>query len=218
MIKGHYCKHNMNFSYNTVAFIYDFIDKIFFRLGKNNPRKAIFNLIPNKPLNIIDICSGTGSNIIELAKEKPLLKITGIDNSEGMINIAMKKVYKYKLNNIKFILEDASNFDIQNILYDYAVISLILHEMDDITAYKVLKNTHKILKNNGKVIIFEFIIPDTNKFLPNLAFKLIKKVEDKIIFPAFLAKDKEQYFINNGFKIDNIHRFEYTIIYELRKL
>ena len=32
---------------------FDIIDKIFFRLGKNNPRKAIYNLIPDDNIKIV---------------------------------------------------------------------------------------------------------------------------------------------------------------------
>ena len=87
----------MKFSYNSVALVFDIIDKIFFRLGKNNPRKAIYNLIPNSNINILDVCTGTGSNVIKIAKDKPNVKITGIDNSQGMLSVGLKKISKYKL-------------------------------------------------------------------------------------------------------------------------
>ncbi len=208
----------MNYSYNKIALIFDTVDKIFFRLTKNNPRKVLKSLIPDEKKSVIDICTGTGSNIIELAKEKPNLEITGIDNSQGMINVGISKAKKYNLKNVKFILQDAADMDITANNYDYAVISLILHEMDDNTAYKTLKNTYKILKDNGKLIVFEFITPKSNKLLPKIAFKLVKKVEDKTLFPAFLEKNKEKYFKDNGFVISKTHIFQYTIIYELNKI
>ena len=81
----------MRYSYDTVALAFDFIDTIFFKLGKNNPRKAIYDLIPDDNINILDVCTGTGSNIIKLAKKKALVNITGIDNSQGMLNVGLKK-------------------------------------------------------------------------------------------------------------------------------
>ena len=88
---------------------------------------------------------------------QPNVKITGIDNSQGMLSVGLKKISKYKLNNINFLLQDAVDMQFENKFFDYAVISLILHEMDKNTAYKTLQNTHNVLKDNGKVIIFEFI-------------------------------------------------------------
>ena len=208
----------MRYSYDTVALAFDFIDTIFFKLGKNNPRKAIYNLIPNENIKVLDICTGTGSNIIKLARKKSLLNITGIDSSQGMLNVGLKKIAKHKLSNVELLLQDATNMQLTEKSFDYAIISLILHEMEDNTAYKTLQNTHKALKDSGKVIVFEFIIPENNKFLPNFAFKLVRKVENKELFPAFLAKDKEEYFKINGFKIDKAHKFQYTIIYELSKI
>lgn len=208
----------MRYSYDTVALAFDFIDAIFFKLGKNNPRKAIYNLIPNENIKVLDVCTGTGSNIIKLARKKSLLNITGIDSSQGMLNVGLKKIAKHKLSNVELLLQDATNMQLTAKSFDYAIISLILHEMEDNTAYKTLQNTHKALKDSGKVIVFEFIIPENNKFLPNFAFKLVRKVENKELFPAFLAKDKEEYFKINGFKIDKAHKFQYTIIYELSKI
>lgn len=208
----------MRYSYDTVALAFDFIDTIFFKLGKNNPRKAIYNLIPNENIKVLDVCTGTGSNIIKLARKKSLLNITGIDSSQGMLNVGLKKIAKHKLSNVELLLQDATNMQLTEKSFDYAIISLILHEMEDNTAYKTLQNTHKALKDSGKVIVFEFIIPENNKFLPNFAFKLVRKVENKELFPAFLAKDKEEYFKINGFKIDKAHKFQYTIIYELSKI
>lgn len=208
----------MKFSYNTVAVVFDIIDVIFFKLGKNNPRKTIYNIIPNSNIKILDVCTGTGSNVIKLAKEKSLVNITGIDNSQGMLNVGLKKILKHKLYNINFMLQDAADMQFEKDTFDYAVISLILHEMDDETAYKTLQNTYNVLKDNGKLIVFEFIVPENKKFLPNFAFKLVKKVEDDELFPAFLAKDKDKYFQDNGFKIEKIHKFQYTVIYELAKI
>lgn len=208
----------MRYSYDTVALAFDFIDTIFFKLGKNNPKKTIYNLIPDENINILDVCTGTGSNIINLARKKALVNITGIDNSQGMLNVGLKKISKYKLSNVKLLLQDATNMMLEAKSFDYAIISLILHEMEDDVACKTLQNTHKALKDNGKLIVFEFIIPESRKFLPNFAFKLVKKVENQKLFPAFLAKDKEEYFKINGFKIDKTHKFQYTIIYELSKI
>lgn len=208
----------MRYSYDTVALVFDFIDKIFFKLGKNNPRKAIYNLIPNENMKVLDVCTGTGSNIINLARKKSLVNITGIDNSQGMLNVGLKKIAKHKLSNIELLLQDATDTTLTDKSFDYAIISLILHEMEDEVAFKTLKNTHKALKDNGKLIVFEFIIPESRKFLPNFAFKLVKKVENKVLFPAFLAKDKDEYFKINGFKIDKTHKFQYTVIYELSKI
>lgn len=208
----------MKFSYNTVALVFDIIDKIFFRLGRNNPRKAIYNLIPNSSVNILDVCTGTGSNVIKIAKDKPNVKITGIDNSQGMLNVGLKKISKHKLNNINFLLQDAVDMQFESKSFDYALISLILHEMNKNTSYKTLQNTYNVLKDNGKLIVFEFIYPESKKFLPNLVFKLVKKVEDDNLFPEFLSYNKEEYFKNNGFKIDKIHKFQYTVIYELVKI
>lgn len=208
----------MKFSYNTIAIFFDIVDTIFFKLGKNNPRKKIYDMIPNDNIQILDICTGTGSNIIKLAKNKSRVNITGIDNSFGMLNVGLKKIAKYNLNNIKFLLQDATDMKFNNKYFDYAIISLILHEMDYNIASIILQNTYKVLKDNGKLIVFEFIYPTNNNLITKIIFQLIKKVEDNQLFPAFLDYNKEIYFKNNGFKIENTYTFQYSIIYELVKI
>ncbi len=105
----------------------------------------------DKAKKILDIGCGTGRHSIELAKRG--YKVTGFDLSESLLNKAIRIAKDNKLE-INFIKKDARDFNF-NCQYDLAIMicegAFPLMETDEMN-YKILKNIHSSLKDNGKLI------------------------------------------------------------------
>lgn len=114
-------------------------------------RQIILQNIKSKS-TVIDIGCGTGELVLSLAKK--CKKVVGIDLSLKMIKYAKKNTK----DNIKFFHQDATNLkDVKNKQYDYAVISMALHEMlPQSLRLKVLIETKRIAK---KIIIADYATP-----------------------------------------------------------
>ncbi|MCI6498999.1 MAG: class I SAM-dependent methyltransferase [Lachnospiraceae bacterium] len=56
-----------------------------------NPRDEIGKMIPDKNCKILDMCCGTLSNGLPIAKSNPNCKVYGIDKSKGMLREAKRK-------------------------------------------------------------------------------------------------------------------------------
>lgn len=76
--------------YKAMSGFYDLIDIVYFRDYENSPRKAVFESIGNTEKDL-DLCTGTATNALKIAKLKPLSEVIGIDLSKDMLQIAQGK-------------------------------------------------------------------------------------------------------------------------------
>src|SRR5450755_1481188 len=79
--------------FDKIAFRYDFLNR-FLSAGIDVRwrKKAIRELISLQPKNILDVATGTGDFAITSYQILKPEKITGIDISEGMLNVGRKKI------------------------------------------------------------------------------------------------------------------------------
>ena len=129
---------------------YDLMCNIIYKL-----RNEVVKLLDGEKLNIIDVACGTGTLSVEIAKAGH--KVIGIDVCPDMLKKAKKKV---KPNyNLKFIKADATKLPFFENQFDVATISLALHDMPKEIIIKVLAQTKKVIKPDGKIIIVEYYTP-----------------------------------------------------------
>ena len=163
----------MNNSWNKVIYkigspIYDkfFNSGIFL-----NARKRIFQLIPfNREQKILFVGVGTGADL-ELINYSDL-DITAIDYSPDMLG---KAKTKFKDSTIKFLEMDAQHMVFEDESFDYVVASLILSVVPD--ANKCFQEIARVLKQEGKIIIFDKFAPKNKKLsLPKVLLRPIISV------------------------------------------
>lgn len=81
-------------------------------------------------MNIMDFGCGTGLLALRL---QPLVRsVTGVDNSQGMLDIFNAKITKLKLNNVSTILVDLDKGDLLTGNYDLILSNMTLHHIKDI--------------------------------------------------------------------------------------
>lgn len=85
--------------FDNIAYRYDFLNR-FLSIGIDVSwrKKLIAQLKDTYPKNLLDVATGTGDVAILAAKTYGDVKITGIDISEGMLEIGRKKIAKLLLN------------------------------------------------------------------------------------------------------------------------
>jgi demethylmenaquinone methyltransferase / 2-methoxy-6-polyprenyl-1,4-benzoquinol methylase len=139
---------------------YDFLNH-FLSLGFDKlwRRKAIKILKLYKPLNILDIATGTGDFAIEALRLNPG-KITGIDISPKMIELAKIKVIKCRAENIiNFNLGDSENIPEPGNYFDAITVGFGVRNFENLT--KGLSEMYRVIKPGGIVLVLEFSVPET---------------------------------------------------------
>ena len=145
---------------------------------------------PERPLDIIDIACGTGDfAIAEARKTCPGSRITGLDLSEGMLEIMRRKVAREGLDSIVEIRKgDSEKMDYEDCSFDRATIAFGIRNFENREV--ALKEILRILKPQGRLVILELSVP-SNKLLRwgyNIYFTKILP-----IIGAVISGDKEAY-------------------------
>ena len=199
--------------YKVMSGLYDLIDIVYFRDYENSPRKVVFESIGNTE-KVLDLCTGTATNALEIAKSKPLSKVIGIDLSKDMLKIAQGKVERSKVPNIKLYHMDATNMRFLDKFFDKILLSLVLHEVEENLAEKILAEAKRVLKDNGEIIVTEW--EKSRKFSRRALFLPIDILEPKP-FKPFIEKDLYRYFERYGLKVVSEVHCDYSRVLKLKR-
>ena len=145
--------------FNNISGTYDFLNH-FMSLGIDIiwRKMAVGELKNVRPQHILDVATGTGDFAFEAIKMLKPQKITGVDISQGMLNIAaakikkrgLEKVFEVKLGDSEKLLFDDDTFDAVTVAYG-------VRNFENLE--KGLADMLRVLKPGGKAVILEFSKP-----------------------------------------------------------
>ena len=176
--------------FNGIASRYDSLNS-WLSLGMDMGwRKTALRKLQNLPTdNLLDIATGTGDFAI-LANDilKPT-KITGIDISDGMMDVGRVKVKKAKLDSIiTFENQDCADMSFADSTFDAAIAAFGVRNFADID--KSFEEVVRVLNPGG---VFMFLELTTPKHQP---FRFFYNVYSNSFIPfvtRLLSKDKRAY-------------------------
>jgi demethylmenaquinone methyltransferase / 2-methoxy-6-polyprenyl-1,4-benzoquinol methylase len=182
--------------FDKIAFRYDFLNR-FLSAGIDIGwrKKAIRELIPLHPKSILDVATGTGDFAITSYEILKPEKITGIDISEGMLEIGRKKIAKAGLkNSIELLQGDSESILFEDNSFDAVTVAFGVRNFENLE--KGLSEIKRVLKPGGKLIVLECTKPSLPviKQLYHFYMKTITPEIGKII-----AKNNEAYqYLNDS--------------------
>lgn len=170
--------------FNNISKKYDFLNH-FLSLGIDIiwRKKAIRMLKSKQPKQMLDIATGTGDFAIAALKLNPT-KVTGVDISEGMLNVGKEKIKAKGLSDkIELQLGDSENLNFNDNTFDAYTVGFGVRNFENLE--KGLTEMLRVLKPDGTAIILEFSKPKKfpikqlynfyfNKILPGIG-KLVSK-------------------------------------------
>lgn len=106
---------------------------------------------------VLDVGCGTGRLAFQLSSH--CKSVTGIDLSSKNILVANKNLQKKNLNNIEFIHGSAKDLISRKDNFDYAVITYVIHEVDENERVAIIKNMKTVA---DKIVIGDYITPTPN--------------------------------------------------------
>lgn len=133
-------------------------------VDKSWRRKALSVILSEvKDLSVLDLACGTGDFAIAIAKAFPEAHVTGVDLSEGMLDVMKEKVTKQGLGaRISIETGDGENLRYPDGSFDRVTNAFGIRNFED--KDKGLREALRVLKPGGKLVILELSRPE-NKLI-----------------------------------------------------
>ena len=182
-------KEQVTKMFDTISKEYDGLNRVIsFGIDIKWRKKVVAIVASSKPKTILDIATGTGDMAINLA-ETSATKITGLDISEGMLNVGKQKILDKGLENkIKMVVGDSENLPFEENTFDAITVGFGVRNFE--TLEKGLSEILRVLKPGGVFVILETSIPTKTPFKQGYLFY------SKYILPLIgklFSKDRSAY-------------------------
>ena len=116
------------------------------------------------PLRVLDIAAGHGLFGIEIAKQNPQARVTGLDWAP-VLRVALENARKAGVLD-RYDMLPGSAFDVDfGGPYDAVLLTNFLHHFDKPTCVTLLKKVHSALRPAGRVATLEFV-PNEDRVSP----------------------------------------------------
>ena len=176
-------KKQVETMFDNIAFRYDFLNR-FLSAGIDIGwrKKAIKLLLPAKPERILDVATGTGDFALTSYEILKPEKITGIDISEGMLELGRKKISKAGLNDhIELLNGDSEAILFEDNSFDAVTVAFGVRNFENLE--QGLSEIKRVLKPGGRLIVLECTKPSMPvvKQFYNFYMKFITPKIGKII-------------------------------------
>jgi len=173
----------MKEEYASSANIYDPL----LYLAINPIRLAVMDeLSQHKDSAILDLCCGTG-NQLKLLSKNGYRNLHCLDLSEAMLKVAEKGGHP-----IEIYIEDATETSFDDAAFDIVMISFAIHEKNRETQEKLVEEAHRLLKEDGTILIVDFSFDEKTTKLGKMGIDFIERMaggEHYHNFKGYIAND-----------------------------
>ncbi len=169
--------------YSFAAKIYDPLLYFFIR----PIRIAVIEILDEyREKSILDLCCGTGDQI-KLLSKNGFKNLHCLDMSEAMLKVARKNN-----SQIKFYQEDATKTSFSDESFDLIIISFAIHEKNRITQKNFIKETYRLIKSDGVILVVDYDFNEKTTKLVKIAINIIERIAGKNHFNNFKNYIKNQ--------------------------
>ena len=176
--------------FDNIAPAYDQLNHtLSWGIDKSWRKKAIDWLKPFNPQRMMDVATGTGDFAIQACRVLNPKELIGTDISEGMMNVGRQKVKEAGLESrISFAKEDCTALSFPDNRFDAITVAFGVRNFEDLD--KGLREMHRVLDTDGKLVILELSEPE---WFP---MKQLYALYSKVVIPTLgklLSKDRSAY-------------------------
>jgi 2-polyprenyl-3-methyl-5-hydroxy-6-metoxy-1,4-benzoquinol methylase len=119
------------------------------------------------PMRVLDIAAGHGLFGIEIAKQNPQARVTGVDWAP-VLHVALENARKAGVQD-RYDMLPGSAFEVEfGGPYDAVLLTNFLHHFDQPTCVTLLRKVHRALRPGGRAATLEFV-PNEDRVSPPIA-------------------------------------------------
>lgn len=157
----------MNPGSTLSALLYD----PFLHLAVKSIRRSVQDELKNyQDKALLDLCCGTGNQMKILARNG-FTNLHCVDFSPAMLEVARKGDHS-----INMYLSDATATPFADDSFDGIIISFAIHEKDRITQESLLAEAYRLLKNDGILLIVDYIFDQDTSRLGKAGIWVIERM------------------------------------------
>ncbi len=201
--------HPLKEFYTDIHVSYDRVNHLFtFGRDRKWRKRAAAELLRSAPENILDLCTGTGDLVLEVARlvEKGV-HLTGYDFNNAMLEEARKKHGALQqidsISPVEFVEGDASHMPFEDGQFDAVGITFGIRNLmfENTAADRHLAELYRILRSGGTLVVLESSRPENRlwRFFNTLYLKMILPylggvVSGNLQAYKYLARSSENYY------------------------
>lgn len=102
---------------------------------------------------VLDVGTGPGHLLAELARDRPDLRVTGVDMSADMVAVAERNIQAFA-GRVSACVGDVTNLPFADDTFDVIVTSLSLHHWDDVDT--AVSELSRVLRPGGRLYVYDF--------------------------------------------------------------
>ena len=122
-------------------------------------RTALKWLRPHRPALVLDVATGTGDFAIQACRMLPSASLTGVDLSEGMMQVGRRKVEQAGLAaRIDFQREDCEALTFSDASFDAVTVAFGIRNFEHLD--RGLREMCRVFRPGGHLVILELSTPD----------------------------------------------------------
>ncbi len=106
---------------------------------------------------VLDVCCGTGAQTFHYARLGIIS--SGIDLDHRMIEFAEKSRIGQRLPNVSFQRASALDLPFQDESFDYASITMALHEKEEAARDRIISEMQRVVKKGGILVFVDYRVP-----------------------------------------------------------
>lgn len=156
------------------------------KVAQDIAQSMIRELTLTPDMDVLDFGCGTG--LLTFALQPFVRSITGVDSSQGMLDVFRTKIKEQNLNNIKASYLDLDNGGALSGSYHLIVSSMTLHHVKEIGP--LLTQFHRVIYSSGSLCIAD-LDSDDGQFHGN---------NDGVFHDGFNREDLSRMFMSAGFR------------------
>lgn len=143
--------------FNDIAGRYDLLNRVLsLGLDRRWRLEAVRLGVGAEPADILDVATGTGDLAFELRRQAKHARITGLDFSEGMLELAARKGERLGAG-VTFVAGDAQELPFGDESFDLVTIAYGLRNLA--SPLQGLSEFHRVLRPGGRLVVLEFPPP-----------------------------------------------------------
>ncbi len=164
--------------FDSIAPAYDWMNRAMtFGVDKLWRRRAVNIVAKSQPAHIVDIATGTGDLAIVLARKLQQTRVTGIDLSEGMIDIGRRKVAEAGLaDRVTLSTADCLAMPLADASADAITVAYGVRNFEHLD--RGYAEMFRVLRSGGRLCVVELSTP------VNPLVKPFYRLYTKFIIPA----------------------------------